>query len=62
MNFSKLILIFFQTGAHRASELEIVKWWNGVTTEDKIGVIAIKSNGPIEKCVWIHQDTGDEYR
>ena len=57
-----MILIFFQNGAHRASELEIVKWWNGVTTEDKIGVIAIKSNGPIEKCVWIHQDTGDEYR
>ena len=62
MKFQQNYFNFFQIGAHRASELEIVKWWNGVTTEDKIGVIAIKANGPIEKCVWIHQDTDDEYR
>jgi hypothetical protein len=52
------VILCFLTGVH--SELEIVKWWNGVTTEDEIGVIAIQANGPIDACVWTHYDTDKE--
>ena len=44
------------------AELEIIKFWNGIAQEGTVGVIAIKANGPIEECVWTHQDNDDEYR
>lgn len=39
---------------------KVEKYWNGVAEEGETGTIAVKSNGPIEECIWTHED-GDEY-
>ena len=31
---------------------EVVRYWNGVATEDETVVIAAKANGKIEECIW----------
>merc|ERR1711976_228029 len=54
-------LFFFIVVCGVQAELEIIKFWNGIAQEGTVGVIAIKANGPIEECVWTHQDNDDEY-
>ena len=31
---------------------DVVRYWNGVATEDETVVIAAKANGKIEECIW----------
>merc|ERR1712086_637478 len=40
----------------------VVRYWNGVASEDETAVIAVKVNGKIEECIWTKQDDrGDGY-
>ena len=33
----------------------VVRYWNGVASEDETVVIAVKVNGKIEECIWTKQ-------
>ena len=37
----------------------MVRYWNGVASEGETAVIAVKTNGPIEECIWTNG--GDDY-
>ena len=49
----------FQVG-NVNGKFDVVRYWNGVATEDETVVIAVKVNGKIEECIWTKQD-GDDY-
>ena len=36
-------------------KFDVVRYWNGVATEDETVVIAVKVNGNIEECIWTKQ-------
>ena len=33
-------------------KFDVVRYWNGVASEDETVVIAVKVNGRIEECIW----------
>jgi len=56
-----IIPLFIWVGLVNA-RFDVVRYWNGVASEDAKVVIAAKTNGKIEECIWTKSDgRGDDY-
>merc|ERR1711936_810162 len=53
-----IIPLFIWVGIVNA-RFDVVRYWNGVASEDETAVIAVKTNGKIEECIW--SKGGDDY-
>lgn len=55
-----ITMIFASSVASGAqSELKVVKYWNSIATEGNTAVIAVKTNGPIQECIWTSPSNKD---